>query len=324
MQGYETGTKLTRALPHPEAEGRQLFRNFFIVGSGSKLATKLRFVLAMVVSLACTISQHAFAQKNTIQLTAFDTFRTFESVYPDRQRGLTDFPWDQSTHQTKYEEIRYFASRLAILNDVPYVWGGGSTQPESPSACQQCKECIETGKYNTRNVFTSCRACQSCGIDCSHLVNQVLRNAGMRTPYGSTEELLSRSVEDLERLYQVIDIPARPAAALPGDLLVFGGHVVLLLNQHGDGSGTVVHSAAYKKDSTVGGIAIEDIDLAKYAGGMRRILRHRIMYNLGFDRTTAVADHQLRPGKESSWAYDSNPSGFIIDIAEDGPGNLAH
>ena len=216
--------------------------------------------------------------------SAFDTFQRFESIYPDSWRGQPDYPLEQSISEIKNEEIRYIASRFALLENIPYVWGGYHAKVESPGECQECRNCITAGKLSTREVFDSCKACRLCGIDCTHLVNQILAGAHLPVPYGSTEELLARSAFDLARLYHVDDMGTDYSASKTGDVIVFPTHAVLMLQNHNNGYATVIHSAAYKKGTVFGGITIEDINLGKFAGGVRRILRHHVLIELNAER----------------------------------------
>jgi hypothetical protein len=258
---------------------------------------KLHWLRRLSFWAVMATSSSAYAGIEVPESTAFDNAPIFWSAYPDHPRLLQIYPLVVTVSGAKKEEIRYFAAQLAMLTDIPYVWGGKRARDVVVQDCQACRTCIETRKLSSREVYSACSACKACGIDCTHLVGDVMELSGLAMPYGSTEQLLEASAEDLSELYRLQDKGRNLNGATPGDILVFRGHAVLLLNNNRDGSALVVHSAAFRKGSKVGGIGIETIDMHSFAGGVKRVLQHRAMADF-------AAENDLNWGDSPMPAWD--------------------
>jgi len=240
----------------------------------------LKAVIVAATILGPLGFEHISSAATNEKLTRFDINPRFESSFPNPARVFRYFDYDLSQTFLKQEEVTYYAMSYSKLTHVPYIWGGGEIGSEATSSCTLCKRCIKSKKVGVKKRFESCKACQKCGMDCSHLVNRIFDKADLHVPYGSTRDLLNRNTRDLARLYSLINIGSNSAKARAGDLILYPKHIVLLLDNNQDGTGSIVHATAKKKNTKYGGILIETINLNKYAGGIKKILRHRKMVEM--------------------------------------------
>ncbi|MEZ4743938.1 MAG: NlpC/P60 family protein [Bdellovibrionota bacterium] len=247
------------------------------------IASLLSIILS---SLFLMISFQSLAED---QITEFDNYARFESTYPNPARTFRQFDYELTQNFLTQEELTYHAINYAKLAYVPYIWGGGTIGIGNSNACSQCKKCIKKRNVSIKKRFTACKACRKCGIDCSHLVNKIFEKSDLPVPYGSTKDLLKLNAKDLKRLYSLVYVGRNPQQAQVGDLILYPGHIVLLLENNEDGTGSIIHATASKKNSKFGGIVIETVKLSEYAGGIRKILRHR--------KLLEAANHP--PSKES-------------------------
>jgi hypothetical protein len=194
---------------------------------------------------------------------------------------------------------RYFAlSRLqsvvqevAAALHVPYVWGGNKLGNET--TCQECTECIIKKKLGPKSRTANCRACSSCGIDCSHLVQQVFSAAGLEMPYAASNLMAKADPATLLRHYNLVDIGKDFERARPGDIIVYRRHVGILMANHGDNRGDLVHASRFARDGRekVGGIRYDiNKNIVRPRGGMVRILRHRLL--MGPNEPLSVRPHK--------------------------------
>jgi hypothetical protein len=82
--------------------------------------------------------------------------------------------------------------------------------------------------------------------------------------------------DGLER-YHLRDIGARVQRALPGDLLVYEGHVVLLERRLPQGRGDIIHVTS-GRDLKGPGLGLQrerNVPLSGFRGPLQRILRHK-------------------------------------------------
>jgi cell wall-associated NlpC family hydrolase len=158
---------------------------------------------------------------------------------------------------------------------VPYVWGGDKIG--SPSECMACRSCIEDHKHlRVERRLKACSACQSCGIDCSHFVNRVYKDAGLAYQYLTTRDLRRTPARKLREKFGLVDIGRDVRKALPGDILLHPKHVVLVLEVREPGRGDILHvSRSIESDGRVGGVEVaENQDLRGFRGRILKILRH--------------------------------------------------
>ena len=74
-------------------------------------------------------------------------------------------------------------------------------------------------------------------------------------------------------------LPPDATIAIPGDLLVYKGHVVMLERRHGQGKGDIIHATGGRDIREPGqGIQRERwADLGRFRGPLLRILRHNAL-----------------------------------------------
>lgn len=193
---------------------------------------------------------------------------------------LTEFDWDHayelSTSNVKVEPAGARLYRLLALarayaqhTDVPYVWGGSKVG--DPESCLACRTCL-AGKKRRSKLETrhrACTACQRCGIDCSHFVNQLFHAAGLGYQYASTGEFMRRGRSEF------VQIGRDASLAQAGDLLFYRNHVVLLVAKRDGRRGDFVHVSRSAGGDRLGGIdLVVDQDLSHFRGRLLRILRH--------------------------------------------------
>ena len=170
--------------------------------------------------------------------------------------------------------------RYRSMSYVPYIWGGNKIGDQS--SCQACRACV-AGKprLKVERRLSACPACRACGVDCSHFANRVLRDAGLDYPYLATREMSRSSALDLRKKFNLVDMGHDPRQALPGDLLLYPKHVVLLLETRGDGRiGDILQVSRAVKRKGMGGIeVVRDQDLTRFRGKLLRILRHGILFD---------------------------------------------
>jgi hypothetical protein len=171
------------------------------------------------------------------------------------------------------------ADRYASLHEVPYVYGGGNIS-DLPT-CQACQACVAVNKIGPegRARFRKCEACRSCGIDCSHLMHLIFTEAGLPFPYRNTVLLHSRL--DSRRFtpdVPFINLGRRLSDALPGDLLLYPNHIVMLTAHTRGGRGDIVHATRLETRALGGILQERDVNLLRMRGPLLKILRHRSLY----------------------------------------------
>lgn len=170
------------------------------------------------------------------------------------------------------ERVLTEAEKLHSQDWVPYVWGGQKIGSEAE--CVKCHECVARKKVRPERMLQKCSACKHCGIDCSHFVAQVFRNAEMPIKYGTTREWKKLGPAELLERYQLRDMGSDINDARPADILLYDGHVVMLIELTGNRRGTIIH--ATRRGKFGGGIRIDDdVDLQRFHGKLRKILRHQ-------------------------------------------------
>jgi hypothetical protein len=177
--------------------------------------------------------------------------------------------------------------------EISYVYGG--RQVGNEESCTKCNQCLSESKPKPSERLKLCPICHECSIDCSHFIQLVFDESGIKFPYLTTKTMLDSDRLSLSRKYQLIDIGQDASRSLPGDLLVYRGHVVLLLEKSSADRGRIIHATGGKDIRLPGqGIQTErNVLLAQYRGPLLRILRHRALTGTGSVPT-------LRPKKSSA------------------------
>lgn len=191
--------------------------------------------------------------------------------------ALAATPSDQSSLRAK---IVSEASDLLDQALVSYVYGG--YQVGDSDDCRQCNDCLGAQTPTPPRRLIECPACSRCSLDCTHFIARVYDAAGAHYPYIDTKTMLQLSASALQHRYGLVDLGTDLPATLPGDILVYDGHAVLLERRHApvEGQalfrGDIVHATGGRAIRTPGeGVQRERfVDLATFRGPLRRILRH--------------------------------------------------
>jgi hypothetical protein len=162
--------------------------------------------------------------------------------------------------------------------EVSYVYGGNKVG--DVKTCEQCNQCLEAKQPAPKERFKICAVCGGCSLDCSHFVQLVFARAGLSFPYLTSTQMLDLNAETLERRYQLR--PVNTAASrsdadvMPGDLLVYRGHVVIVEAFHGNGQADIIHATGGRDIREPGqGIQRERfVTIEHFRGPLLRVLRH--------------------------------------------------
>ncbi len=166
---------------------------------------------------------------------------------------------------------KYYAS----LVHVPYIWGG--QQVGSTTQCIACRSCVQEKKVPLMSRLGRCRACQQCGMDCSHFVYRMYHEAGLDYNYASTSELSRQTGPGLLKYYNFVDIGRDLTLAQPGDLLVYKKHIMMLMRVVSPKNADFIHITRFGGDGhKLGGIRFETgRSVERFRGSLVRILRHK-------------------------------------------------
>lgn len=157
---------------------------------------------------------------------------------------------------------------------ISYVYGGNRLG--EVEKCQACNQCL--GKHNPspKERLRLCPVCSHCSLDCSHYIYEVFKQAGLSAVYLTTATMNDLDGENLIKSYHLMDIGTRIERSIPGDLLVYNGHVVMLEKKYKDGRGDIIHVTS-GRDLRGPGLGIQRerrAELQGFRGPLLRILRH--------------------------------------------------
>lgn len=172
------------------------------------------------------------------------------------------------------------ANELLESSHVSYAYGGSKIG--SIEECKSCNRCLQEKKPSPKRRLTECKACQKCSIDCSHFTAEVFKQSGLKAPYLTTSMMQGLSDSTLKSNFHLISIGRRLERALPGDLIVYDGHVVMLLALKPNQSpgkpalADIIHSTSGREVKGAGqGIQrARNVSLTDFKGPIKRILRH--------------------------------------------------
>lgn len=184
----------------------------------------------------------------------------------------------------KQREIVQSAQQLLDEASVSYVYGGARLGTETD--CSACNDCLNSNQPTPKERLKKCPVCSRCSLDCSHFTKLVFQRAGIEHPYMTTRDMVNLSPDQLRRKFGFLTVPVHSGAAIPGDLLVYKGHVVMLERKHGKDRGDVIHATGGKDIKEPGqGIQRERwADLLRFRGPLLRILRHQALVSNAQDR----------------------------------------
>ena len=158
--------------------------------------------------------------------------------------------------------------------NISYVMGGNRIG--DAGQCEQCNSCLHAKQPDKSERLKACPSCNQCSLDCSHFTYEVFKQAGLTSRYLTTSMMNELDGRVLMKDFQLVDIGRRVERAIPGDLLVFEGHVVMLERKYPDQTGDVIHVTS-GRDLRGPGLGIQRerrASLAQFRGPLLRILRH--------------------------------------------------
>ena len=207
--------------------------------------------------------------------------------------------------------IRAVGNQMLEHLEVSYVYGGSKVG--DAGQCEKCNTCLEENQPAPKERFKVCGVCSQCSLDCSHFVQLVFANAGLRFPYLTSQQMLDLDQNTLRRRYHLLAVPEHPGKLLAGDLLVYRGHVVIAEMIHGHDSVDVIHATGGRDIREPGqGIQRERFARASnFRGPLLRVLRHEKMVasasvqtgnSLPADRSAPPLRSRLRPVEKKSQA----------------------
>ncbi len=174
----------------------------------------------------------------------------------------------------KRDQVLKKAQDLLDTWTISYVYGGNKLG--DPKTCQACNTCLDFHKSGPKERLIDCPVCSECSLDCSHYTYEVFKQAGLHATYLTTALMNELSAEHLAKRYAMLDIGNKVDRAMPGDLLVYKGHVVFLEKKGKNGRGDVIHVTSGRELRGPGhGIQRErHAELASFRGPVLRVLRH--------------------------------------------------
>lgn len=161
---------------------------------------------------------------------------------------------------------------------ISYAWGG--SQLGDDEACQACNDCVSKLAPAPRQQLETCPVCRSCSLDCSHFVSLVFRDVGLTAPYLTTSMMRQLDDAALKRRFAWLSLGRRVERVLPGDLLVYDGHVVMVTAVQQPGQGDVIHVTSGRELRGPGkGLQRErSVEFDGFRGPVERVLRHRSLH----------------------------------------------
>ncbi len=168
---------------------------------------------------------------------------------------------------------------------ISYVYGGSKVG--DAGTCDECNSCLEKKRPAPKQRFSECPTCQNCSLDCSHFVQLVFSRAGLGFPYLTSTQMLDLSAEALIKKYSLVPVPMDLEKILPGDMLVYRGHVVVVETVHEAGVADIIHATG-GKDIKVPGQGIQRERYARlpnFRGELLRIIRHKTIRDLSLGRS---------------------------------------
>ncbi len=170
-------------------------------------------------------------------------------------------------------------SSFSLMEDfeISYVYGGDTVG--SGADCSECRLCLEKEKPTPSQRLVKCAVCTKCSLDCSHFVQKVYEMSGIKVPYLTTKMMLETSPRELfsKKGWQILPLPQSLKDLDTGDLVVYSGHVILLIGRVQDGKADFIHATSGQEVQNPGmGIQIRrSTYLEGFRGPIMRVLRHK-------------------------------------------------
>ncbi len=190
------------------------------------------------------------------------------------------------------ERVRSAGDDMLENLEVSYVYGGNKVG--DVKTCEQCNQCLEEKQPAPKERFKICGVCGGCSLDCSHFVQLVFARAGLGFPYLTSTQMLDLNADTLERRYQLRPVKhddrQSESDVMPGDLLVYRGHVVIVEAFHGNGQADIIHATGGRDIREPGqGIQRERfVMIERFRGPLLRVLRH-LQFHQGGRQSVATS-----------------------------------
>lgn len=201
-----------------------------------------------------------------------------------------------ATLADKQTALRVAGDEMLENLDVSYVYGGSKVS--DPGTCSLCNGCLESERPGPKERLTKCPTCANCSLDCSHFTQMVYGRAGLAYSYLTTAQMLSLSAPDLERRFGLVSVGSSGRYAIPGDLLVYHGHVVIVEAVHDPTTADVIHATGGRDLKGPGqGIQRERfVKMDSFRGELRRVLRHKRVETLRVAKSRTERPVNASPG----------------------------
>lgn len=174
-------------------------------------------------------------------------------------------------------EIYSAAIQLMENHDISYVYGGSKVGSEVE--CDSCGKCLSSNNPKPNLRLSTCPTCSHCSLDCSHFIQKVYQNVGISFSYLTTLSMRNLSERQLFNGYgwKVLSLLKDLGSLDIGDLLVYEGHVVMLMSRPVGGKASIIHATSGRELAGPGlGIQLmRNATLKGFRGPLHRILRHK-------------------------------------------------
>ena len=171
-------------------------------------------------------------------------------------------------------KIRTAGDDMLETLEVSYVYGGAKVG--DTKTCDQCNSCLEDRRPAPKQRFLECPTCGSCSLDCSHFTQMVFTKAGLAFPYITTGQMLDLAPDALAKKYHLRQVGTTVGHIIPGDMLVYRGHVVIVEAVHDRDSADIIHATGGKDIKEPGqGIQRERfVRMSSFRGELQKVIRH--------------------------------------------------
>ena len=108
----------------------------------------------------------------------------------------------------------------------------------------------------------------------------MFKNAGLQTNYLTTAAMRSFSKKRLLNDFNWVDLGAKASRAMPGDLAVYPGHVVMIMKvDANNNSADIIHVTSGRDiKKPVKPYRLSMVSISKISEALQRLLRHKDIY----------------------------------------------
>ncbi len=184
---------------------------------------------------------------------------------------------------------------VELLREMPVSYAFGGRQIGSAIECEQCNRCLASAQPDPKQRFAECPICKRCSLDCSHFIHWVFNQSGIKTPYLTTTMMRELAPDVIAKRFQWRSLGRQASRILPGDIVVFAGHVVLVtaVSANRTGYGDLIHATSGREVKGAGhGIQLQtNVRFEGFRGTIQRIFRHQ---TLDAELQRHLRKHQVR------------------------------